>query len=59
MQTEWTTKLMNDESFKRVLSSIILFPVVISIIIYGSILELEILKSYTSNRTKLKTDFMA
>ena len=29
---------MNDESFKRVLSSIILFPVVISIIIYGSIL---------------------
>ena len=29
---------MNDESFKRVLSSIILFPVVISIIIYSSIL---------------------
>ena len=29
---------MKDESFKRVLSSIILFPVVISIIIYGSIL---------------------
>ena len=29
---------MKDEIFKRVLSSIILFPVVISIIIYGSIL---------------------
>ena len=29
---------MNDEIFKRVLSSIILFPIVISIIIYGSIL---------------------
>ncbi len=29
---------MNNEIFKRVLSSIILFPIVISIIIYGSIL---------------------